>query len=345
MASASEPSISLEDDRIEPKHSPKDNSNTQAVDHGSQEESQSSILELQEALGPLLLARKHKCTCLTQHRKIPFIPSHGCLDAREPLKPNWTGAFRLFSLPRELRDKIYLHYLHRPSDYTWTRYSRARNFAPKQRPADDVMSLLLTSRQVHAEAWDVFCRYSTVYLNRDPRDIYAKRLDDILRYFPYRPSRTLQCVGSVYWSNSTWGNENGAPDSFLQILRDAHEMKAQFPRLRIFSVRYGAHGPSDAEPLLVDCNWSEQRKIAKMLDWMRHVVAQSNIEPPAWVRWKLFGHWRQDEPFTERDQNSMGKAYGLLVRECSGRSACEDSGSKWIEETSRLGGRRRRQKP
>ncbi|KAH9871048.1 hypothetical protein J1614_006622 [Plenodomus biglobosus] len=346
MASVSEASESLQDVLLEALYPPKNDSIIQ-------EETQSSILELQQALGPLLLARKHKCTCLTQHRKLPFIPSHGCPDTlplHEPIKPQWTGAFQLFSFPRELREKIFFHYLHRPQGYTWARYSAPRHFSPSQHPAVDVTRLLLTSRQVYAEARDVFCRYSTVYLSRDPRATYGKRLDDILRHFPYRPSRALQCVGNVYWSDSTWGNEKGAPDSFLQILRDAHEMKAQFPRLRVFKVRYGVQHLSDAEALLVDCKWSDERKVAKMLHWMRSVVAGSNVVPPAWVRWELFGQWQEvgrcDEwgreigPCVERDQSSMNKAYRLLVREWSGVDDLEESGRKWIEEARRLEGRR-----
>ncbi|KAI8941645.1 hypothetical protein NX059_002858 [Plenodomus lindquistii] len=309
-------------------------------------DAQSSILELQEALGPLLLARKQKCTCITKHPKRPYIPSHGCDDNtpfREPVKPACTGPFRLFSLPRELRDRIYFHHLSHPRDYLWTHWARPRYFKPKLRPATDVTNLLLTSRKVYTEAWQVFCRHNTIYLNQDPRDIAYKSLEDVLRHFPFKPSRNLRYVGIKHWTHTTWGNENGAADSFLQILRDAYDMKAHFPELRVFQVKFGADYYQHAQGLLMDPTWSEEHKVACMLECMRRMLEGSTVVPPDWIQWELFGQlteagaWgRKIEDWEWKGGKSVfNQAYGMLVNEHKRIGDLEDSGSRWIEETSR----------
>ncbi|KAF2846676.1 hypothetical protein T440DRAFT_405377 [Plenodomus tracheiphilus IPT5] len=347
MVSALVATASPQEAPVESTYLSADNLAEQKDDHQTQEETRSSILELQEALGPLLLARKHKCTCSRQHSKLPFVPSHGCPNTMphcKPIKPNWTGAFQLFCFPRELCDQIYFHYLHRVDGYIWNRSSNWSLSSTTLNHTGDIVNLFLASRQVHAEAFAVFCCYNTVYLDKSPRDNYRKRLDDILRHFPYRPSRALQCLGNVYWSNSTRGNEDGASDSFLQILRDAHEMRTHFPRLRIFNVRYGMDRWSDGEGLFVDNSWSEERKMAKMLGWMRTAVSGSNVVPAAWVQWELTGEWSEQGWWAEREKSTMNRAYAMLVNECGEIEDLEESGRKWIEETSSQAARRSRRK-
>lgn len=70
------------------------------------ESPQSPIRELQDALGPLLLTTKR----VELQR-----PEWVLTPAKKPsILPKWTGSFTLLAFPRELRDKIYFHYVYRP---------------------------------------------------------------------------------------------------------------------------------------------------------------------------------------------------------------------------------------
>jgi hypothetical protein len=96
----------------------------------------SSIAELQAAFGSILLATKSS----TKTPIVPYTTYHGCSDTiTKPCLPKWTGAFKLFDFPRELRDRIYHYAVHRPrgkySRYnvttlllTYHRYVKSRSY-------------------------------------------------------------------------------------------------------------------------------------------------------------------------------------------------------------------------
>jgi hypothetical protein len=75
----------------------------------------SAIGELQDAFGPILLAR-NKVDASTLWANTTTQRSARILELakKPPILPKWTGSFTLLSFPRELRDKIYFHYIYRP---------------------------------------------------------------------------------------------------------------------------------------------------------------------------------------------------------------------------------------
>ena len=243
-------------------------------------EASSSISELQTAFGTILMARKNKL-------KHPA----------PPILPKWTGAFALSSFPRELRDRIYYHYLFRPSDIIY-RCSTSRTKLYDQ--PKHTTALFLTCRQVYTEALQVFCRHNIIDIS--DRHIWQNRnriqfgtfLKNTLRLFPDRAARLVQRVSKEY---RMWQHIETTPsDEFVQILRDAQIFRDTFPKLREFSVQWKA-APYFFEPQVrlwwVDYTSAkqpsavyhpEEDNVELWLSWMRKWIDDKKVVPTRGVK-------------------------------------------------------------
>jgi hypothetical protein len=300
-------------------------------------EAPSSISELQTAFGTMLLARKEK----------PQLPS-------PPILPRWTGSFALSSFPRELRDRIYYHYLYRPSGVVY-RCSTSRT-TPFDQP-EHTTALFLTCRQVYNEALQVFCRHNIIDIS--DRNIWQYRhriqfgnfLENTLRLFPDKAARLVQRVNKEY---CMWQHIKTTPgDEFVQILRDAQIFRESFPKLREFRVEWKAapylfesqvklwwlDSTSAAYPFAV--YFPEEKNVELWLVWMRKWIGEKKVVPPRGLKFVL-------SLGMERHTGSINIAYAKLLGELAlvryEWAELEDSGKNWLEETSAEGKKRRPKK-
>ena len=206
--------------------------------------SPSAISELQDLFGSLMVPCQDKhddASVFTRFFPHAWEPIGG--DGRFPpsrIEYKWTGAFELFSFPRELRDRIYYHYLYRPEGIGWLRNS-TRTWPFEH--SEDITSLFLVSRQVYVEAYQVFCRYNRISIGG--LSSWSSASDGILRLFPDRPAGMLQRVSKNYFqahmryaSQSVYRSARAPGDAWVQMMRDAYTFKSFFPRLREFTARW-----------------------------------------------------------------------------------------------------------
>jgi hypothetical protein len=308
-----------------------------------------AISELQSAFGTLLVADKN-VDPVTLWTKPNFQRWGDILKPKPkpPIMPKWTGSFALFSFPRELRDKIYYHYLYRPDSILYQRNpTRADVF--DDRP-EEITSLFLTSRQVYSEAWDVFCRYNRIEIPAR-QDWYHQRrnfktLDGTLRLFPDKPARTLQHI-SISFQQYLYMYQYRSPDdtltpsaAFVQMLRDAYTIKSTFPRLREFSVHFhDYHDFFDAESTLFEIEGADdEEKIERSKRIMENWMQGSNVVPPSWLYFDFDKNWCYEG--LRKQRGVWNEAYQRLVKERKVEGeGLESSGREWIEEWAR-GGRR-----
>ncbi|RMZ70106.1 hypothetical protein GMOD_00000160 [Pyrenophora seminiperda CCB06] len=315
----------------------------------------SAIAELQAALGPLLLTQRDK-------NSTPFPPSTTTsgYDTPPPETPyTWTGTFRLFDFPRELRDEIYRYVLHRPSGVYYTPHV-SKGFWWNREKVDDILNLFLVSKQVYQEAFDMFCRCNTVILSTrytSDREGLAKPLQGQLRLFPERAARGLTTVSNAYHDivarpYSQYGHapshasaamggddtegyrkDNSSEETFYEILRDAHVLQGFFPKLKVFHATWNprTYGPlaHNAEAMKWDTNREEC--IATWLQLMRGWLQSGKVVPLACVRFSFDGFaWCG---YGERLDGLVNEAYQTIVREWKApRVDIEDSGKIWLEE-------------
>lgn len=280
------------------------------------------ITELQSAFGSLLLARG-------THRTFQTTVS-------PPPEPTyWTMPFNLFALPRELRDTIYFHVLHRPAGI---KYRRKTTKAYPWETPPHTPSLFLVNRQTHDESLRVFCRYNQISIERRSgwhRTGYHERaIQGTLRLFPDQPARFLQKVRMQYYQQqSIYVSHDHASVSvelgttFAQILRDAHSCKSIFPRLREFSVDWQVslyYGDESYTRVAYE-GMSEEEKVVIWLRWMRGWVGRGSVKPPSYV---VFG---MEDAWGVEHVGAVNGAYGRLVGEWRGDGGLEESGRVWLE--------------
>jgi hypothetical protein len=248
--------------------------------------------------------------------------------------PKWTGSFELLCFPRELRDKIYFHYLYRPAGIEFDRHSK-RVFPFDQ--LDNLASLFLTCRQVYEEALPIFYRYNAVLINVNeqwrPRKCVSRALEGTLRLFPEKPARMMQRARMQYYENTYISPrlryndaEQVAGEGFAQMLRDAYTVKSTFTKMRDFTVAWQASPQYFREQVnLYFEDKTEEEKVAIWLNRMRRWVGGHNVVPPRWVRFEFTGPvMRQRFEFTgpglrqtdmAKHESAMNEAYVRLVKE------------------------------
>ncbi len=311
---------------------------------------ETAISELQEAFGSLLTARKEKIDIIDRPSIIEIYrrsqPDY--VPPEPPVIYKWTGTFELFSFPRELRDRIYFHYLHRPKGVRYIRNPGSR--WPFNDDPEPITDLFLTSKQVYDEAYQVFCRYNQVVFGSLN---CAKSVQGTLRLFPDRPASMIQRICTEYSRPSRyygWSQHNVPPltlaEKWVTMLRDAHTFKAFFPRLREYTASWHATALDFEEKQGMKFEKkTEEEKVALWLSFMRRALERENVVPPMWLKFKLQNtypyNWSMDV-----HEDAMNEAYMILWREAAplrkAEKELDDSGKKWIEEQSVVKGRKKR---
>ncbi|KAH7084160.1 hypothetical protein FB567DRAFT_446131 [Paraphoma chrysanthemicola] len=355
-------SAATTEDRLHHKepdsHNPSASGNLQDA---STEQAPSPITELQAVFGSILLARKTVEPVTTHSKSLvwdtytqTFRRTQAAPALTPEMLPRWNGAFDLFSFPRELRDRIYYHYVYRPKGVHYHR-TTTRSFPFMDYP-DDITSLFLTSKQVYDEALQVFCRYNQIEIKTPGYWAYrsndSRALTGTLRLFPDKPGRLVQRVRKryreyihVYGSYASDHLGQRAGDALLQMFRDAYTFKNAFAKLREFTVVWEAnpHFFATQDNLHFD-DKSEEEKVQVWLNWMKKALHGSNIVPPRWITFEFDSNWRKNE--MHANQSALNEAYARLVRESGTwdeqQAMLEESGRKWLEEVSVLDKKKRR---
>jgi hypothetical protein len=253
--------------------------------------------------------------------------------------------------PREIRDQIYHHYLYRPKGIVYHRKT-TRTF-----PFDDhyegITSLLLTCRQVHYEAFQIFTRYNLIEIRTSyhwhQQRYRDKSMDGILRLFPDAPARRLQRVGismeqysyiyQSYRRRLDPGQDTAPPGAaFVQMLRDAYTFKSTFPKIREFCVTFRAYNNFFGEQYgFMAEGEDDEEKIVNCVSVMEMWLGESQVVPPSWFRfWFDEVDWRY--PGLREQESIWNRAYARVVRERAKKVVeVEGSGKRWIEETSSEG--------
>lgn len=298
----------------------------------SEPDSSSAISELQEAFGHILL--------LSREPKVPSAHKSGTAASAYP---TWTGAFELFSFPRELRDRIYYHYLYRPNGVKYRR--SAREVWPPEQPVD-VTSLFLTCHQAYDEALQVFCRYNQFNIHRRvgrrEESVHSKEIHGILRLFPETPAGLLQRLRMEHLGQSNMyvssdhkqvSIEDGP--AWIRMLREAYTCKSTFPKLREFTIVWQVRMTYRETHMSVDyAGTSEEEREWIWLSWMREWMGQGNVVPPQWVEFEFVTYWGTTDKAVH--QRALNGAYARLVKETAGwrdeEAELEESKRAWLEE-------------
>jgi hypothetical protein len=301
-----------------------------------------AIDELQNAFGSILLLRRNKDPASDQDTPFEICSDHSANKfAKTEFVYQWTGVFDLFAFPRELRDRIYYHYVYCPQGLIYRR-NTDRRFPFDDHP-EEVASLFLTCRQVYHEAFQVFCRYNLIELRFRPRyqhnRICNKGLAGVIRLFPDKPARQLQHLGVsaeryTYYRYRGFGNQYiaGPTDAFAQMLRDAYAFEEVFPKLRDFTVSFSKYDNFfgyDSVFALEDQD--EEDMITKCVEIMSAWLRTDTVVPPRWFRFRFDRNWTFESLRTQED--IWNKAYARLARERASRiESVEESGKVWIEK-------------
>jgi hypothetical protein len=307
----------------------------------------SAIHELQSAFSSILLASKRtdpvkESTNFWSCSMAPKRPAPKTI-----LVPEQTSFFALFCFPRELRDKIYFHYLHRPQGITY--YSCAIRPSRRSEHSDSLTPLFLSNRQIYHEALEVFGRYNRVRIRSRNEQYYQrysdhKTLSGTLRLFPDTYAQLLQRVDisfEQYVRIPGWRTSDVdfclPNEAFVQVLRDGYVFKNTFPKLRefsiVFSTYHGFFGQAVSNLLAIEGTGQEE-KVDKCVSLMRIWMGKSNIVPPRWVRFMCDDHWKH-YGLVKQDR-TWNEAYKRLVRDVETKHASlEVSEEIWIEEKCR----------
>ncbi|KAB2104888.1 hypothetical protein AG0111_0g6501 [Alternaria gaisen] len=329
------------------------------------DQDKSCIPELQAALGPLLLTRASPSD-LSSHSPGSYTIARGCPDKippKEQVLPKWTGAFKLFDFPRELRDRIYHYVVHIPGGVHYTTQTK-RDL--QDRPSSDIVNLFLVSKQVYYEASQMFGRSNTVWLSSSysPREGYRKPLTGLLRLFPDPAADALTSVSHVYHDTiarplGMWGmapshdsiasggdgtghfHKRQKPgETFCEILRDAHVISQRFPKLKVFDAVWYV-GLRFHEYPIPECvvhniatflrNYGSREEAVKMwLDLMRQWLQKGNVVPLGCVWFSVQGY--STDGFGSEMDEAANEAYQILVKESKDREDIEASGKMWLED-------------
>jgi hypothetical protein len=306
----------------------------------------SAIDELQSAFRSILLARKHidLVTDYTNFRRRSHTPQESSPTLHAAIE--YDDSFALLSLPRELRDRIYFHYLHRPAGITYRR-AKTRTF-PFSDHSDTLVSLLLTSHQVCSEALQVFCRYNPVEIvSRNEQSLQRrpnhKALNGMLRLFPDTHARLLQRAGvsftqyEIPWWKSQEEDLDHPNEAFVQALQDAYVFKNMFPKLREFFICFreyhGFFGIKGVSNFAIEGE-SEEEKIGRCLELMKTWMGECKIVPPRWFKFVFDDSWRFEG--LRRQEGIWNEAYWRLAKDVASKQVpVEVAGKMWFEESCR----------
>ncbi|KAK1976935.1 hypothetical protein LZ30DRAFT_763399 [Colletotrichum cereale] len=285
----------------------------------------SAIDELQSALGSILIAEEDRATK-------PWTTS----PARtQPLDNEGTGSSPILSFPRELRDRIYYHYLYRENQ---AYYSRGSSPRWPFRANEDVVSLFQTCQQIYQEAIEVFHRYNQVEIGSDPR--LKEGPVKVLRNFPAAHAQALQMCSRQYREYNALYVDTGpmkhyAGELWHITIRDAYLLKSYFPKLRLFTAILNVH-PSylkHQEGMVFD-DKTEEEKTQMWMEWMRLSTSKMKALPPLWMRIQLTaGPFQGGKHLLQDSLNEAQVRFAKQVAAEEGVDDLDALGSRWAEET------------
>lgn len=275
-----------------------------------QSETTSAMHELQGALGSLLIVPQHKSSITT---------------------------LAIFTLPRELRDTIYYHYLYRPQGIVCGSH-RAPIFPLDQSESDT--NLFLASRQVYDEGLQVFYRCNTIHFGSRKHEYDWK-----LRLFPDRPKQLLRQAKINYFESKAMYRRRSPARSFIHMIRDAYTFKFLFPKLLTFTVEWYAWRQYFSDQGLIFKDKGKEENVQIWLEWVREAIKMGgSVVPPRWLSFQFGSELNRTEmtPFEE----DLNEAYRAHVKQTTTfideEKELEESGRKWLEETWRKGGKNKR---
>ena len=267
--------------------------------------------------------------------------------------------FPFLSLPRELRDLVYAHSFpadglrYRPYDLPATTLW----YTPTRNPASH-LPLLLTSRQVHAEAQLVLFRTRVIELEAtrcggmSRHHLSGRALDEALCRFPRLQAKlvTRIHIASLEWF--AYHNGEAAerlhdvlPEMWGQVVRDARTLGSHFPSLVRFEARnrfleemlglkFFFARLEDFHVLGEGEGGERGKQIAReVVRWMEQVEAPV---PPGYLRMLFCNEIDAGGPhvrFLRFQREVMDKALRLYARSERGvvEMGREESGRVWLE--------------
>lgn len=254
--------------------------------------------------------------------------------------PTWTGPFALFALPRELRESIYHHYLHRPENVV---YCHDQSYYPKT--LTDVRSLFLTSRRVHHEAAPVFFQHNRIEFRGIDRESYGKHVGGVLRLFPSIPGYFLQRVANMYRHRmfvdanaDIISLDESAAAALVQMLRDAYIFRDFFPKLREYQIIWWNLPNANYSDVALDNMMvggkSDVQVVQLWLAWMQQAIRDSKVVPPSWVAFDFSHGWRWWN--IKKYEKHINEAYRFLLTEYGKakdeEARLKDSEEAWLRE-------------
>ncbi|KAK2020522.1 hypothetical protein LX32DRAFT_699995 [Colletotrichum zoysiae] len=290
----------------------------------SSEAEPSAIDELQSALGSILVAEEDRSTK-------PRTPSPARV---QPL--DGKGAVpAIFACPREVRDRIYYHYLYRESR---AYYSRATWSRWPFLPSEDVVSLFLTCQQIYHEAVEVFHHHNQVEIGSEPR--LEGGPVKVLDKFPAAHARALRTCcrqyGEYYALYVGYAPmKHYAGELWHIVIRDAYLLRSYFPKLRRFTAVLNVHPEyfQEQEGMVLNGR-TEEEKVQIWMEWMRSSTSEMRALPPLWMKIQLtLGPFRDGR---QLHQDSLNEAQERFAKELAAKEGVDDLdalGSEWAEET------------
>ncbi|KAH7115331.1 hypothetical protein B0J11DRAFT_129544 [Dendryphion nanum] len=233
-----------------------------------------------------------------------------------PTKLEAIRPFKIFYLPREIRDQIYYHYLHRPKGVPFRR-SAMKKWAVKKDGV--VLTLFLTSKQVHNEALEVFCRFNVIEFAWQNK--LGNVLGGLLKMVPLKTRNMLQLVRKPYdkfesflpsW-NGPWIRPK-PEEIWIQMIRDAYTMRSHFPKLREFTAVWINRRFVDEE---TDIHMNSARGDEQLVNmwgcWMRKWLEVHNLVPPKWLRIEFQTNYTDSIEEMQQRQCAFQAAHRRLI--------------------------------
>ncbi|KAF2801002.1 hypothetical protein K505DRAFT_369892 [Melanomma pulvis-pyrius CBS 109.77] len=290
---------------------------TSAPTHPVPSPSPNPIAELQQVFGTLLLVTRDK----------PKHPTPKTI-------PRWTGSFRLFDFPREMRDRIYHYALHSPSGVVYRR-SRAHT---RTWPFEDTprTQLFLSSRQVYSESLQVFCRETVV------RITFRSQLSGTLRLFPDQPARLLQRIKLEYRSH--W-QLRGVGNSWGDMITQARLAKEFFPLLRECTAVWHVDEYVLEKTGLDFKDKTVEEQTEVWAEALRSWYEGNKLVPPRWLRVELVAMWGYLHASLQASFHAALDGFRREVEAMDRHGTendLESSGRKWLETWGGGKGRKKR---
>jgi len=278
--------------------------------------------------------------------------------------------FPFLSLPRELRDQVYFHYLphtlayHQPTSKALSIWSlRAKiDWPARPREPHPYLTLFLANRQLHIEAQEVLFRSSTIRLppgRRLPWSVKRFQVDErlplhlILSSFPSRQANSVTRVSREYCGDTDVNLGGAETDEALgmwaHIISESCIVVGCFPRLRSFEVKWQTFEKQittrfwhlvaglDPEGTEAERRMQVEEVTGVFVRWLTGAVHDRGLDPPMWLQ----VGFECNEQVLKADkyglkvlENGLAAAHRLIAKKTLSEVGMEESGRQWLEELS-----------